>query len=314
MPKCYSRYKNISSFLDTLARDLQVMHPGVEGFSRTNVFRMKSFFKAYSKNPTAVGQITDLSVFKLPWGHNVVLLERLKTIEERFWYANMAVEEGWSRHYLDQQIKSDLYKRLGKAVSNFKTTLPEPNSGMVQESLKDPYVFDFLALQQDHLERDLEQGLIDHVEKMLLELGKGFALVGRQQHIVVGNEDFYIDLLFYHVKLKCYIVVELKSRAFHPKDAGQLNFYLSAVDDLMRDVHDNPTIGLILCKTKNNIIAEYALRDINKPVGVSEYETEIINSLPKNLKGNLPSVQELEDELEKKEILSKKPIAFSRKV
>jgi predicted nuclease of restriction endonuclease-like (RecB) superfamily len=266
---------------------------------------MRAFFLAYQKVPQAVGQIADLPVFNIPWGHNAVLLERVKNITQRLWYARKAIEYGWSRSMLETWIKSDLFNREGKAVTNFTKTLPVPQSDMAQQALKDPYVFDFLTLHQEHIEHDIEQGLIDNVQKLLLELGKGFAFVGRQYHITVGKNDYYIDLLFYHFKLRCFVVVELKARPFDHRDAGQLNFYLSVVDDLLRHPDDKPTIGLLLCKTKDNVIAEYALRDINKPIGVAGYETDIMNRLPKELKSSLPTIEEIEAELEKKDLLAK---------
>lgn len=303
-------YKWGSNFLDNLAQDIEKMYPGIEGFSRTNIFRMKAFFEAYQNNPTAVGLLESEAIFKIPWGHNAVLLEKVKVAQERIWYAQKSIENGWSRSMLDTFIKSNLYKREGKAITNFKKTLPAPQSDMAQQSLKDPYIFDFLTLRDDHLEHDLEQGLIDHVQKLLLEMGKGFALVGRQYHLEIKNKDFYIDLLFYHFKLKCFVVVELKSREFDPKDAGQINFYLSAVDDLVRSPEDKPTIGLLLCKTKDNFMAEYALRNLSSPIGVAEYETAMLKKLPKGLKSSLPTIEEIEAEFEKQteEIKIKKKV------
>ena len=289
--------------IEQLATDLQNEFPGVSGFSRANVFRMKAFFSSYEIVAQAVRQFESLPIVMLPWGHNVLLIQKLKNNDERFWYAKKAIECGWSRSTLETWIKSDLYNREGKAITNFQQTLPAANSDMAQQSLKDPYIFDFLTLHQKHLERDIEQGLIDHIQKFLLELGEGFAFVGRQYHLNVGDKDYYIDLLFYHLKLRCFVVIELKAREFEPKDAGQINFYLSAIDDLVRSPGDNPTIGLILCKTKNNFTAEYALRDINKPIGVAGYETMLVASLPKNFKGSLPTVEEIEAELEKQSIL-----------
>lgn len=295
-----------SSTIEKLAKDLQNSFPGMAGFSRTNIFRMKAFFEAYKKIPQPVGQFEKCPIFNIPWGHNALLLEKLKNIDERFWYAQKTIKEGWSRNLLEMAIKSNLFKREGHAITNFKKTLPAHQSDMAQQSLKDPYVFDFLSLTADYDERDIEQGLIDNVQQMLLELGKGFAFVGRQYHLEVGDTDFYIDLLFYHYKLRCFVVVELKARDFDPRDAGQLNFYLSAVDDLLRHPGDNPTIGLLLCKTKNNIVAEYALRDINKPIGVAGYETELVKQLPKELKSSLPTIAELEAEFEKYATTKKK--------
>lgn len=297
-----------SKTVEKLAEDLQKEFPGIAGFSQRNIFRMQAFFTAYENTATAVAQITDLPVFDIPWGHNAILLEKMKHTEERLWYAQKAIEYGWSRSMLETWIKSNLYKREGKAVTNFIRTLPGPQSDMAQQSLKDPYVFDFLTLHNEHVERDIEQGLIDNVQKLLLELGKGFAFVGRQYHIKVSTKDFYIDLLFYHFKLRCFVVVEFKAGEFDPRDAGQLNFYLSVVDDTLKSKHDNPTIGILLCKTKNNIVAEYALRDINKPIGVAGYEAEIVEKLPKNLKSSLPTIEEIEAELEKIEIVEEQVI------
>ncbi|MCX5922870.1 MAG: PDDEXK nuclease domain-containing protein [Candidatus Dependentiae bacterium] len=290
-----------SHVIEKLAEDLQNSFPGMSGFSKVNIFRMKAFYAAYEIVSQAVTQLDDFAIFNIPWGHNVVLLFKLKDDKQRLWYAQKTIEYGWSRSMLETWIKSDLYKREGKAITNFSKTLPASHSDMAQQSFKDPYIFDFLTLHAEHMERDLEQGLIEHVQKLLLEMGKGFALIGRQYHLEVDGDDYYIDLLFYHVKLKCYVVVELKARAFDPRDVGQLNFYLSAIDDLIRDEHDKPTIGLILCKTKKNFTAEYALRDIKKPIGIAEYETAIIKKLPKELKSSLPTIEEIEAEFEKYE-------------
>lgn len=292
--------------IDKLARDLQNTFPGVAGFSKANIFRMQAFFKAYLIVAQAVRQLDELPIFNIPWGHNVVIFQKLKSPEERLWYAQKTIDDGWGRSALETAIKSKLYTREGKAVTNFGRMLPAPHSSAAQQTLKDPYIFDFLGLSQDYDERDVELGLVNNVQKTLLELGKGFAFIGRQYHLEVGGTDFYIDLLFYHYKLRCFVVVELKARAFDPRDAGQLNFYLSAVDDLLRHPGDNPTIGLLLCKTKNDIVAEYALRDVNKPIGVAGYETEIVKRLPKQFKSSLPSVAELETEFEKYDLETKK--------
>jgi len=294
-----------SSIIEKLARDLQNLFPKMAGFSKRNVFRIQAFYAAYQKSATMVAQITNLPMFRISWGHNSVILEKIKNDEKRLWYAQKTIEYGWSRRALEAWIKSDLYEREGKAITNFTQTLPDHHSKLAQESFKDPYIFDFLTLHDEHIEKDLENGLINNVEKLLLEMGKGFALVARQFHLEVGNKDYYIDLLFYHITLKCFIVVELKAREFEPKDAGQINFYLSAVDDLVKNPDDKPTLGLLLCKTKDNFTAEYALRDINKPIGIAEYQTEIISRLPKELKSSLPSIEEIEAELEKQETLSK---------
>lgn len=296
-------YKWGSSFLDVLAQDLQNMYPGNRGFSRANVYRMKVFYETYQDCRTAVRQLDLLPIFNIPWGHNVLLLQRVKHNSERLWYAQKSIENGWSRSTLEAFVKSGLYKRDGKAITNFKRTLPEPHSDMAQQTFKDPYIFDFIDLGDAHKEHELEQGLIANVQKLLLEMGKGFALVARQFHVEVEEEDYYIDLLFYHVKLKCYVVVELKARAFDPRDIGQINFYLSAVDELVKDENDKPTIGLLLCRTKKNFTAEYALRRVAAPIGVAEYTTEIMKKLPKALKSSLPSIEEIEAEFERNTLI-----------
>ena len=302
-----------SDFIERLAKDLQNMYPGNKGFSITNIYRIRAFYDAYRNIPTAVGILEKLPIFSIPWGHNTIILEKIKNNEERLWYALQSIEKGWSRSSLEVEIKKDLFQRQGKAITNFKQRLPHPDSAIVQQSFKDPYIFDFLTLTDDHVERDVEKGLIDNVQQLLLELGKGFALVGRQYHVQVGRQDFYIDLLFYHTKLRCYIVVELKSGAFDPRDAGQLNFYLSAVDNLVKDVQDGPTIGLLLCKSKDNVVAEYALQDINKPMGVAEYTTEIMKKLEKEFISNLPTIAELEAQLNKTEALHQVTMKKSKK-
>jgi predicted nuclease of restriction endonuclease-like (RecB) superfamily len=238
--------------------------------------------------------IVQRAVAQLPWGHHTVLLNKLSTSEDRLWYAAKAMEHGWSRDVLALQIDSGLHLRQGKAVSNFQKTLPPPQSDLAQQITKDPYVFDFLNLRESANERAVEDALMAHVEKFLLELGVGFALVGRQVHLEVGDQDFYLDLLFYHLKPRCYVVIDLKTREFTLEAAGKMNFYLSAVDDRFRQSGDQPSIGLILCRSKNRVIAEYALRDMTKPVGVSGYVTKLMASLPKALKGAVPSVAELE--------------------
>ncbi len=273
-----------------LAKDLETTFPGVSGFSLRNLQYMRKFAACYP-NPncaTAVAQI--------PWGHNLVLLERLSDVEKRIWYAQKTIEHGWSRSMLSNWIDSDLYGRQGKAVTNFQITLPKPVSDLAQQTLKDPYNFGFLSLDKDFREKELEEGLVNQIQKFLLELGQGFAFVGRQVHLTVDDEDYYIDLLFYHLKLRCYMVIELKATAFDPKDIGQINFYLSAVNNLLRHPDDKPSIGMIFCKTKNSLVVEYALKDIQKPIGVSEYEVTLAEALPQELKGTLPTIEELEAE------------------
>jgi len=286
-----------AQIIEKLCRDLQHAFPGIEGFSRRNIFRMKAFYIAYAKVPQPVAQFKDLPFAKIPWGHNALLIEKIKNFEERLWYAQQTIECGLSRAALEDWIKSKSYKRHGKAITNFAQRLPVPQSQLAQEVLKDPYNFDFLTLDKDFREQELEQGLIDHIQKFLLELGKGFAFIGRQYHMEVAGDDYYLDLLFYHIKLRCFCVVELKNTDFKPEYAGKLNFYLSAVDDLLKQKTDSPSIGILLCKSKNKLKVEYALRDINKPIGVAEYATKILESLPKKLQSSLPTIEDIEAEL-----------------
>lgn len=300
--------------IDRLAQDLQQEFPGQQGFSPRNLKYMRAFANAWpdgvivqpavaqltSGGPPTVGPIVQTPVAQLPWSHHVVLLDRLSSRADRIWYAAKAIEHGWTRNVLAIQIEAGLHKRQGKAVSNFKATLPPAQSDLGQGLTKDPYLFDFLTLRDDANERALEEGLVGHVEKFLLELGAGFALVGRQVHLEVGDQDFYLDLLFYHLKLRAFVVVDLKVGEFTPEVAGKMNFYLSAVDARFRRPGDQPSIGLILCRSKNRVIAEYALRDMTKPIGVSGYVTKLVGSLPKSLKGAVPSIAELEKGLEPK--------------
>jgi predicted nuclease of restriction endonuclease-like (RecB) superfamily len=237
---------------------------------------------------------------QLSWSANLILLHQLKDPAARLWYARKAVEHGWSRAVLTVQIESRLHERSGKAITNFARTLPPAQSDMAREVLKDPYTFDFLTLGEAVQERDLEHGLVEDVQKLLLEMGAGFAFVGRQVVLEVGGEDFRLDLLFYHLRLRCFVVVDLKMKPFEPEFAGKMNFYLSAVDDQMRHEHDAPSIGLLLCKdAKNRLKVEYALRDVKKPIGVAEWQTRLVESLPKELRGSLPSIADIERELNK---------------
>ena len=263
----------------------------MKGFSPRNLKYMRAFAEAYLEE-SFVQQV----VAQIPWGHNVRLLDLVKDPTERLWYAQQTIQYGWSRNILVHQIESGLYRRQGKATTNFDRTLPQPQSELAQQLLKDPYNFDFLSLGKDALERDLERALIDHIRDFLLELGVGFAFVGSQYHLEVGGQDFYIDLLFYHLRLRCYVVVDLKMSDFQPEFSGKMNFYLSATDDLLRHPDDQPSIGIILCKSKNQALAEYALRDLNKPIGVSAYQLQ--SALPEQLKSSLPTIEELEDVLE----------------
>jgi predicted nuclease of restriction endonuclease-like (RecB) superfamily len=276
--------------IERLAHDLRAAFPTVKGFSRANLMYMRAFAEAW---PDA--EIVQQAVGQLPWGHNLVLLTKLKDPSVRVAYAQRAIEHGWSRNVLSIHIETRLLEREGKAVSNFQARLPAPQSDLAQSTLKDPYLFDFLGVGQEADEREIESALVQHITRFLLELGAGFAFVGRQVHIEVGGDDFFIDLLFYHLKLRCYVVVELKTGAFKPEHTGQLGFYLSAVDSQVKAEEDNPTIGLLLCRTQNRVVAEYALRDSNKPIGVAEYQ--LLESLPKELQTSLPSIEQIEREL-----------------
>lgn len=289
---------------DKLSKDLNLEFPGIKGLSKTNLKYCKRFFMFYNDSLQIGQQAVDQNkdplfwqqiVTKIPWGHNIYIFTKSKKLEEAFFYITETIENNWSRDTLALQIKSDLYRRQGKAVTNFKNTLPDPQSDLATQTIKDPYVFDFMTLSKPFKEKDIENQLISHITKFLLELGKGFAFIGRQYHLEVSDNDYYLDLLFYHVKLKCYVVIELKNRKFIPEYAGKMNFYLSAVDSIVKDKNDNSTIGILLCRDKNNIEVEFALRDINKPMGVSEFQfTEMV---PENLKSSLPTIEELENEL-----------------
>lgn len=277
--------------IERLSHDLRKIFPEMKGFSRANLMYMRAFAEAWPDE-----QIVQQAVGQLPWGHNLVLLTRLKDRQERLAYAKMAVDNCWSRNILTMQIESRLLERKGKAVTNFEKQLPRPQSDLARESLKDPYHFDFLGLSEEAQERDVESALVSHVTQFLLELGAGFAFVGRQVLLDVGGDEFFIDLLFYHLKLRCYVVIELKAGKFKPEHLGQLGFYLTAVDAQVKTDEDNPTIGLLLCKSKNKIVAEYALRDKAQPLGIAEYK--LLEALPETLQNNLPSIEQIEKELE----------------
>ena len=296
-----------SKVLEKVAKDLQNEFPGIEGFSRRNMFIMRAFYQAYEKVQQAVAQLDNLPIFFIPWGHNALILEKTKDTAERLWYASKVIEYGWSRSMLTIWIENDLYRREGKAITNFKAALPAPQSDLAEQSLKDPYLFDFLTLHKEHLEKDLENGLVQHIQKFLIELGQGFAFVGQQYPITAGKQDMYIDLLFYHLKLRCYVIVELKGGKFDSRDAGQMSAYLSAVDDQLRHEDDRPSIGIILCKTKDNVFAEYVLRNFNRPIGIAEFELKLGEKLPEDLKASLPTVEEIEAELSLKPEEQKKP-------
>ena len=279
-----------SKVIDRLGRDLREAFPEMKGFSRANLLYMRAFAEAWTDF-----EIVQHAVGQLPWGHNVLLINRIKEQEARLFYVQKAIAENWSRATLEVHIKNRLHERQGKAVTNFAARLPAPTSALAQETLKDPYLFDFLSLGEDAQEREIENALMQHITRFLLELGNGFAFVGRQYRLEVNGDEFFIDLLFYHTRLKCYVVVELKATAFKPEHAGQLNFYLAAIDAQIKAPDDHPTIGLLLCKTQNRLVAEYALSGIDKPIGIAEYE--LVRALPEPLVTNLPTVEQLENEL-----------------
>ncbi len=276
--------------IDQLAHDLHREFPTMKGFSARNLKYMRTFAEAWP-DQTIVQQV----VAQLPWGHSVRLLEHTKNPAERLWYARQTIQYGWSRNILIHQIQSGLHLRQGSAQTNFARTLPAPQSELAQQILKDPYNFDFLDLGIEAHERDLERALLQHLQQFLLELGVGFAFVGSQVHLEVGERDFYLDMLFYHLKLRCFAVIDLKIGDFEPEHAGKMNFYLSAVDDQLRHPDDQPSIGLILCRSKDRVIAEYALRDLNKPIGISAYQ--LTQALPEQYHGSLPTIEQLEAEL-----------------
>jgi predicted nuclease of restriction endonuclease-like (RecB) superfamily len=272
--------------IERLAKDLRKEFPNIKGFSRSNLSYMKAFAEAYPDDA-----IVQRSVGQLPWRHNVALIDKLKTQEQRLWYAEKTVENGWSRDILVYQIESNLFQRQGGAITNFDRTLPQAQSDLAKQLVKDPYSFEFLPLQENAQERELEQSLVTHIRDFLMELGVGFSFVGSQYYLEVDGDAYYLDLLFYHLKLRCFIVIDLKMGEFQPEYSGKMNFYVSAVDDLLRHSTDNPTIGLILCKSKSKTKAEYALRNLNTPIAVTTHR------LPKSLKENLPTVEQLEIEM-----------------
>ncbi len=278
--------------IERLAQDLRKAFPDSKGFSRANLMYMRAFAEAW---PDSV--IVQQAVGQLPWGHNLVLLTRLKEPQQRFDYAKSALEHGWSRNMLNIHIESRLLERSGAAVTNFDVRLPKPQSDLARESIKDPYRFDFLGLTHEAHEREIENALVKHVTEFLLELGAGFAFVGRQVLLNVGGDEFFLDLLFYHLKLRCYVVIEIKAGKFKPEHLGQLGFYLTAVDRQVKSEQDNQTIGLLLCKSKNKIVAEYALGDKTQPMGIAEFK--LLEAMPIELQSSLPSIEQIESELAK---------------
>jgi len=319
-----------SGFLKQLSNDLLNEFPEIKGFSLSNIKYIKSFYLFYNQNITKSQQLvgefksgdkpnlqqvvgdfqTDKNqnrqqlvnefpqkLFLIPWGHHIQIFTKCKNVTEALFYINKTIENGWSRAVLLNMISGNLYQSQGKAVTNFSKTLLDYDSELVKQTFKDPYIFDFLNITENFKERELENALIDNIQKFLIELGNGFAFVGKQVEMKIGNQSFFLDLLFYHIKLKRYVVIELKSGEFVPEHAGKLNFYVTSVDKQLRDENDNATVGLIICKTKDDIIAEYSLTDLHKPLGISSYELRKI--LPDNFKSSLPSIEEIENELNK---------------
>jgi predicted nuclease of restriction endonuclease-like (RecB) superfamily len=323
-----------SKFLNRVSSDLTEAFPEVKGFSISNIKYIRQWYLFYNQQSIigqqAVGQLQDEflppqlqdaigqqavaqlpdwrieQMFLIPWGHHIAIISKCKTVQEGAYYISNTINHGWSRTVLVHQIESGLYHREGKAISNFSQTLPAPQSDLAQQTLKDPYIFDFFTMRADFNERELEKNLIEHITKFLLELGAGFAYMGNQVPIKVGTRDFSTDLLFYQTRLHCYVVVELKKTDFEPEHVGKLNFYIKAIDEQYRQKGDEPTIGLLLCKSKDKVVAEYALSDINKPMGISEYR--LTNILPEELKSSLPTIEEIEAEFrELKPTKTKKP-------
>ena len=319
-----------SGFFKQLSNDLRNEFPDIKGFSESNIKFFKRFYLFYNQEITNRQQLAndfksdDTSnlqqvvgdfkndenqnrqqpanefphkLFLIPWFHHVTIFTKCKNVTEAIFYINKTIENGWSRAVLLNMISGNLYQSQGKAITNFSKTLPDYDSELVKQTLKDPYIFDFLNISENFKERELENALIDNIQKFLIELGNGFAFVGKQVEMKVGNQSFFLDLLFYHIKLKRYVVIELKSGEFEPEHAGKLNFYVTSVDKQLRDENDNATVGLIICKTKDDIIAEYSLTDLHKPLGISSYELRKI--LPDNFKSSLPSIEEIENELNK---------------
>lgn len=278
-----------NKFVDNLATDIRIAFPESKGYSVRNLKYMAKFAETYPDR-----EFVQTVSARIPWSHNIAILEKVKDPKQRVWYIQKTAENGWSHNVLVHQIESGLYQRqvLADKVTNFERRLPSPQSELAAQTIKDPYVFDFIPFREDMLARDIEQALVRDVTKLLLELGTGFAFLGNQYHLNVGGDDFYIDLLFYNLNLRCYVVIELKTGEFKPEYAGQLNFYLSAVDGILKKEQDNPSIGLLLCKSKNNVVAEYSLKDISKPIGVSEYK--VTSSLPDDLEKQLPSVEDIQ--------------------
>lgn len=287
-----------SGFIDQLSKDLKAEFPDIKGLSSRNLWKCRKLYQFYSQEftilPQLVAELEDSPLFKIPWGHHDVILNKIKVPQEALFYINKTIENGWSRSILEYHIEKDLFHKQGKSINNFAKTLLPPQSELANELLKDPYHFDFLQLSDKAQERDIENGLVKQISKFLLELGKGFAYMGHQYVLKVRKKEYRLDLLFYHTRLKAYIIIELKAKEFEPEFIGKLNFYISAIDELVRDQYDRPTIGILLCKGKDDYEVEFSLRDINKPIGVSSYT---YNELPEELQEALPDFKELKYQL-----------------
>jgi predicted nuclease of restriction endonuclease-like (RecB) superfamily len=279
-------------FLAQISQDLKAEFPDMKGFSVRNLEGMRQWYRFWSDDSAIALQL----VAQIPWGHNLTIVAKIKTPDEAMFYVQKTIQNNWSRSVLTHQIEARLYQRERNVISNFEATLPAPQSDLARQTLKDPYNFDFLMLREKHDEQELENALIENITRFLLELGAGFSYLGRQYRLEVGGDEFFMDLLFYHVRLHCYVVIELKTVKFKPEFAGKLNFYISAVDGILKTEQDSPTIGLLICKSKNDTVVEYALRDVNKPIGVSEYT--IAQQLPEEFRSSLPSIEAIEAELD----------------
>ena len=283
-----------NKFIENLAKDIKLAFPNSTGYSVRNLKYMAKFAAEYPDS-----EFVQTMSAQIPWSHNCLIMDKIKDVDTRTWYISKTIENGWSHSVLTHQIESGLYERqaISEKISNFESRLPAPQSELAIQTMKDPYIFDFIPFKEDMVERDIENALVKEITALLLELGTGFAFLGNQYHLNVGGDDFYIDLLFYNINLRSYVVIELKTGDFKPEYAGQLNFYLSAVDGILKKDSDNPSIGLLLCKSKNNLVAEYSLRDMSKPIGISEYK--ITNCLPEELEKQLPSVEDIQKRIKK---------------
>ena len=288
------------AFLSTMSKDLKKTFPNMSGFSVQNLKSIRYWYKFYNADENGLQAVSQMDMIEkmvksIPWGHNQRIVYKCESIPEALFYVQKTMDNGWSRNVLEHQIDSGLYDRQGKAITNFSIKLPEPQSDLAVQTLKNPYNFDFLTLREEYDEKELEDALVNQITQFLLELGTGFSYMGRQVHIRVGESDFYMDLLFYHARLHCYVVVELKTEKFKPEFAGKLNFYVTAVNKQMKTLQDNLTIGILICKDKDDVVAEYALDDISQPIGIAEYE--LTKVLREEFKSSLPTVEEIENEL-----------------